>query len=56
MYIDRHSMEDVEYLRSLCIRHPDYRMTQLAKEMDRKVSDIFMMVKTYDLPYKWKRK
>ena len=34
MYVNRCSKNDVEYLRSLCIRHPDYKMTQLAKEMD----------------------
>lgn len=55
MYVNRCSKNDVEYLRSLCIRHPDYKMTQLAKEMDRKVSDIFMMIKDYDLPYQWKK-
>lgn len=51
---DKYSKQRVDRLKELCIKHPDYLMQDLAKEMGLNVSDVFSIIKSYDLPYYWK--
>ena len=51
---DKYSKQRVDRLKELCIKHPDYLMQDLAKEMGLNVSDVFIIIKSYDLPYNWK--
>lgn len=52
--LDKYSKQRIERLKELCIKQPDYTMQELAKEMGLNVSDVFIIIKSYDLPYHWK--
>ncbi|OTF89881.1 hypothetical protein [Ligilactobacillus salivarius] len=51
---DKYSKQRIDKLKELCVKHPDYLMQELAKEMGLNVSDVFIIIKSYDLPYNWK--
>ena len=47
---------DISYLKYLCLKYPKYSIKQLAAEMNKDISKIFIMIKMFDLPYNWKMK
>ena len=51
---DKYSKQRIDRLKELCVKHPDYLMQELAEEMGLNVSDVFIIIKSYDLPYNWK--
>ncbi|EGL98284.1 hypothetical protein [Ligilactobacillus salivarius] len=51
---DKYSKQRIDRLKELCVKHPDYLMQDLAEEMGLDVSDVFIIIKSYDLPYNWK--
>lgn len=51
---DKYSKQRIDRLKELCVKYPDYLMQDLAEEMGLNVSDVFIIIKSYDLPYHWK--
>ena len=51
---DKYSKQRIDRLKELCVKHPDYLMQDLAEEMGLNVSDVFIIIKSYDLPDHWK--
>ena len=51
---DKYSKQRIDKLKELCINPPDYLMQDLAEEMGLNVSDVFIIIKSYDLSYHWK--
>ena len=51
---DKYSKQRIDRLKELCVKHPDYLMQDLAEEMGLNVSDVFIIIKSYDLLYHWK--
>lgn len=51
---DKYSKQRIDKLKELCVKYPDYLMQDLAEEMGLNVSDVFIIIKSYDLPYQWK--
>lgn len=51
---DKYSKQRIDRLKELCVKYPDYLMQDLAEEMGLNVSDVFIIIKSYDLPYNWK--
>ena len=51
---DKYSKQRIDKLKELCVKYPDYLMQDLAEEMGLNVSDVFIIIKSYDLPYNWK--
>lgn len=45
---------EVELLRELCVRYPTYSIKRLSIEMNKDISDVFLMIKYFHLPYQWK--
>lgn len=46
---DKYSKQRIDRLKELCVNHPDYLMQDLAEEMGLNVSDVFIIIKSYDL-------
>lgn len=51
---DKYSKQRIDKLKELYINHPDYLMQDLAEEIGLNVSDVFIIIKSYDLPCHWK--
>lgn len=52
--MEKYSKQRIEKLKELCVKHPDYLMQDLAEEMGLNVSDVYIIIKSYNLPYHWK--
>ncbi|WII29741.1 hypothetical protein [Ligilactobacillus salivarius] len=52
--LDKYSKQRIERLKELCVKHPDYLMQDLAEKMGIDVSDVYIIIKSYNLPYHWK--
>ncbi|PEG97424.1 hypothetical protein CP360_01825 [Lactobacillus sp. UMNPBX9] len=52
--MNKYSKQRIEKLKELCVKHPDYLMQDLAEEMGLNVSDVYIIIKSYNLPYHWK--